>query len=102
MVLVLKTKDLNKKLFKKLRAQIVNLLRNSRADPKNGVSYIYIKKNLYKVQYAFIKNCSLYNSDIFCFDKHSNSDTKSSNIKIKVEKERNLFFFWIPLMVLAL
>ena len=24
---------------KKLRAQIVNLLRNSRADPKNGVSY---------------------------------------------------------------
>ena len=40
LVLVFKTKDLNKKLFKKLRAQIVNLLRNSRADPKNGVSYI--------------------------------------------------------------
>ena len=39
LVLVFKTKDLNKKLFKKLRAQIVNLLRNSRADPKNGVSY---------------------------------------------------------------
>ena len=37
MVLVLKTKDLNKKLFKKLRAQIVNLLRNLRADTKNGV-----------------------------------------------------------------
>ena len=40
LVLVLKTKDLNKKLFKKIRAQIVYLLRNSRADPKNGVSYI--------------------------------------------------------------
>ena len=39
LVLVLKTKDLNKKLFKKLRALIVNLLRNSRAELKNGVSY---------------------------------------------------------------
>ena len=45
MVLVSKTKVLNKKLFKKLRAQIVNLLRKSRADPKNGVSYK--KKNVY-------------------------------------------------------
>ena len=35
MVLVLQTNDLNKKI----RAQIVNFLRNSRADPKNGVSY---------------------------------------------------------------
>ena len=39
LVIVLKSMDSNKKLFKKLRAQIVNLLRNSRADPKNGVSY---------------------------------------------------------------
>ena len=44
LILVFKTNDLNKKLFKKLRAQIVNLLRNSRADPKNGVSYK--KKNV--------------------------------------------------------
>ena len=39
MVIVLKSMDSNKKLFKKLRAQIVNLLRNLRAGTKNGVSY---------------------------------------------------------------
>ena len=44
MVLVLKTKDLNKKLFKKLRAQIVNLLRNSRADPK--MEFLMRKKRI--------------------------------------------------------
>ena len=39
MVIVLKSMDSNKKLFKKLRAQIANMLRNYRTDTKYGVSY---------------------------------------------------------------
>ena len=35
----IKNKNWNKKILKKLRAQIVNLLRNARTDPKNRVSY---------------------------------------------------------------